>query len=53
MNRVIETSGTAITYRYDHPACGCSQDDLVTTIHTPDRPAVVDWVMTYDGQGRQ
>ena len=55
MNRVVETKdalGNATTYRYDHPACGCSQDDLVTAIHTPDLPAGVDWVMAYDGQGR-
>jgi RHS repeat-associated protein len=54
-NRVTETSdalGNATTYGYNAAGCGCSQDSLVTSIHTPDLPAGVDWLMAYDGDGR-
>ena len=54
-NRVIETQdalGNATTYGYNATGCGCSQDSLVTNIHTPDLPAGVDWLMAYDGDGR-
>jgi RHS repeat-associated protein len=54
-NRVIETQdalGNATTYGYNATGCGCSQENLVTNIHTPDLPAGVDWLMTYDGDGR-
>jgi RHS repeat-associated protein len=54
-NRVIETRdalGNATTYGYNATGCGCSQDALVTNIHTPDLPAGVDWLMAYDGDGR-
>ena len=43
-NRVIETRdalGNATTYGYNATSCGCSQDALVTNIHTPDLPAGV------------
>jgi RHS repeat-associated protein len=54
-NRVIETRdalGNVTTYGYNATGCGCSQDSLVTNIHTPDLPAGVDWLMAYDGDGR-
>jgi RHS repeat-associated protein len=54
-NRVTETRdalGNATTYGYTHAGCGCSQAELVTSIHTPDLPAGVDWTMTYDGDER-
>jgi RHS repeat-associated protein len=54
-NRVIETRdalGNATTYGYNATGCGCSQDSLVTNIHTPDLPAGVEWLMAYDGDGR-
>jgi len=54
-NRVIETRdalGNATTYGYSHAGCGCSQADLVTSIHTPDLPAGVEWAMAYDGDAR-
>jgi YD repeat-containing protein len=44
--------GNATSYGYTHAGCGCSQSDLVTSIHTPDLPAGVDWTMTYDGDER-
>ena len=54
-NRVIETRdalGNATTYGYNAAGCGCSQDSLVTDIHTPDLPAGVEWRMVYDVDGR-
>ena len=54
-NRVFETRdalGNATTYGYNATGCGCSQESLVTNIHTPDLPAGVDWLMAYDRDGR-
>jgi YD repeat-containing protein len=54
-NRVIETRdalNNATTYGYTNAGCGCSQANLVTSIHTPDLPAGVDWQMTYDQDSR-
>lgn len=54
-NRVVETRdalGNATTYGYSHAGCGCSQSSLVTSIHTPDLPAGVEWQMTYDENER-
>jgi RHS repeat-associated protein len=54
-NRVTETRdalGNVTTYGYNATGCGCSHENLVTNIHTPDLPAGVDWLMTYDGDGR-
>ena len=45
-NRVITSSdalGNTTTYSYALPGCGCSQDNLVTSVHTPDLPAGVFW----------
>jgi YD repeat-containing protein len=55
MNRLVTSSdalGNTTTYGYAFASCGCSQENLVTSIHTPDLPAGVDWLMNYDGQGR-
>ena len=55
MNRLVETRdalGNATTYGYSDETCGCSRDNLVTSIHTPDLPAGVAWQMSYDGDGR-
>ncbi|MDB4933081.1 MAG: repeat protein, partial [Labilithrix sp.] len=54
-NRVTETRdalNNTTTYGYTHAGCGCSQADLVTSIHTPDLPAGVEWTMAYDGDDR-
>jgi len=54
-NRVTETRdalNNTTTYGYSHAGCGCSQADLVTSIHTPDLPAGIDWRMTYDHDAR-
>ncbi len=54
-NRLLETRdalGNATTYGYAHAGCNCSQENLVTSIHTPDLPAGVDWTMTYDRDAR-
>jgi RHS repeat-associated protein len=55
VNRLATRSdalGNTTTYGYAFAGCGCSQESLVTSIHTPDLPAGVDWTMTYDGQDR-
>lgn len=54
-NRVTETRdalNNTTTYGYTNAGCACSQEDLVTSIHTPDLPAGVDWTMTYDRDAR-
>ena len=54
-NRVTETRdalGSRTTYTYTEVGCGCSRDNLVTSIHTPDLPAGVAWQMSYDPEGR-
>jgi len=54
-NRVLTSAdalGNTTTYSYALPGCGCSQDDLVTSIHTPDLPQGVAWTMQYEAEGR-
>jgi YD repeat-containing protein len=54
-NRVTSTTdalGNTTTYGYLNAGCNCSQENLVTSIHTPDLAAGIDWVMTYDGDAR-
>ena len=54
-NRVTETRdalANATTYGYTNAGCGCSQENLVTSIHTPDLTAGVEWLMAYDHEGR-
>ena len=55
MNRLIESTdgeGNTTTYRYDQAGCGCTEENLVTGIHTPDLPAGVEWTFEYGPGGR-
>lgn len=48
-NRLVSSRdalGNETTYGYAFAGCGCSFENLVTSIHTPDLPAGVDWTMT-------
>ena len=54
-NRLTSTTdalGNTTTYGYTIAGCGCSQDDLVTSIHTPDLPADRAWTFSYGAEGR-
>ena len=54
-NRVVETRDAlqnATTYGYANAGCGCSQDNLVTSIHPPNLPAGASWQLSYDPGGR-
>jgi RHS repeat-associated protein len=54
-NRLLTSTdalGNATSYGYALPSCGCSYEDLVTSIHTPDLPAGVQWTMQYGAEGR-
>jgi YD repeat-containing protein len=45
-NRLVTSTdalGNATTYGYTLGSCGCSEDDLLTSIHTPDLPSGVAW----------
>jgi RHS repeat-associated protein len=44
--------GNETTFRYENIDCGCTEQDEVTGVHTPDLPAGVEWAMTYGAQGR-
>ena len=44
--------GNETTFRYEQVGCGCSEQDEVTGVHTPDLPAGVAWTMAYGPQGR-
>jgi RHS repeat-associated protein len=54
-NRLTERRdgvGNTTTFRYAHVDCGCTESDLVTSVHTPDLPAGAEWKMAYGAQGR-
>ncbi|MCA9591294.1 MAG: RHS repeat protein, partial [Myxococcales bacterium] len=54
-NRLTEArdaEGNATTLRYSHAGCGCTEQDLVTGIHTPDLPSGVEWSFDYGAEGR-
>ncbi|MFO0740626.1 MAG: DUF4329 domain-containing protein [Labilithrix sp.] len=54
-NRLMRSSdalGNETTFSYEHSSCGCSAQDLVTGIHTPDLPAGVEWAFAYGPNGR-
>src|SRR4051794_38219951 len=54
-NRTTETGdalGNVTTYGCTKAGCGGSQAGLVTSVHPPDLPAGVDWLMTYDHDAR-
>ncbi|MFO0737732.1 MAG: hypothetical protein U0270_17700 [Labilithrix sp.] len=53
-NRLMRSSdalGNETTFSYEHSSCGCSAQDLVTGIHTPDLPAGVG-AFAYGPNGR-
>ena len=54
-NRLLETRdalGNATTLGYTHAGCGCTEANLVTSVHTPDLTPGTQWSMTYGPQGR-
>lgn len=54
-NRLVQASdasGNTTTYGYTHTACGCTESDLLTSIHTPDLPSNKRWQMQYGVEGR-
>ena len=52
LTQSLDGTGNATTYRYDATDCGCSQEDRVTAIHTPDLPAGKSWTFGYGPEGR-
>ncbi|MCW5777488.1 MAG: hypothetical protein KIS87_13710, partial [Phycisphaeraceae bacterium] len=54
-NRLLaarDALGLETTLRYSHESCGCTEEDLVTGVHTPDLPEGVEWTLSYGVQGR-
>jgi len=44
--------GATTTYSYQQTGCGCSEEDLLASLHTPDFPADKAWTFTYGAEGR-
>ncbi len=40
------------TFAYTSTSCGCSEEDRITEIHTPDLPAGKSWTFDYGPEGR-
>ena len=52
MTKALDALGNVTEFEYARTACGCSEDDLVTGIHTPDLAPNVKWQLAYGPQGR-
>ena len=50
--RSLDGEGNITTFEYTHSSCGCSEQDLVTGIVTPDLPFGVKWSFEYGPEGR-
>ncbi len=48
LTSIQDGAGNVTTLTYQQPGCGCSQDNLVSTIHTPDLPSGSAWQFDYD-----
>ncbi len=45
---VHDALGNTTTIGYQEAGCGCSQDGLVTSVHTPDLPGAQEWTFDYN-----
>jgi RHS repeat-associated protein len=52
MTQASDALGNITQFEYARTACGCSENDLVTGIHTPDLAADAKWKLEYGPQGR-
>jgi YD repeat-containing protein len=54
-NRMLVSAdalGNQTTFGYTQVSCGCTENDEVTTIHTPDLPTGQQWSLGYSAEGR-
>ncbi|MBL8611559.1 MAG: hypothetical protein JNL38_29715, partial [Myxococcales bacterium] len=55
MNRLLtarDALGNVTTLGYGLPGCGCTELDLVTSVHTPDLAPGEEWRLAYGPEGR-